>query len=341
MQNSFWQGKKVLVTGATGLVGSWLTKELLANKAKVTILTRDLSPQSELVISEAYKQTQIIRGGLESYETIERAVSQSECDTIIHLAAQAIVSTAKRSPLLTFESNIRGTYHILEAARVHRQYVKAVVFASSDKAYGSSDKLPYFEHMPLAGQQPYEVSKSCSDLICQSYFKSYDLPVAIARCGNIYGGGDLNFSRIIPGTIRALLLGERPLIRSDGTFVRDYIYVKDTAQAYLTLAKAVYDGQALGEAFNFSPEVPVSVIELVSLIQERMNAKHLKPIIENTARGEIHDQYLDSDKARKKLKWQTKYSLTEGLNETIDWYRDFLTYTGEVDKTRAVHRVPG
>jgi CDP-glucose 4,6-dehydratase len=341
MQSSFWQGKKVLVTGATGLVGSWLTKELIANKAKVTILTRDLSPQSELVMSDVYKQTQIIRGALESYETVERAVSESECDTIIHLAAQAIVSTAKRSPLLTFESNIRGTYHILEAARLHKEYVKAVVFASSDKAYGSSDKLPYFENMPLAGEQPYEVSKSCGDLICQSYFKSYNVPVAIARCGNIYGGGDLNFSRIIPGTIKAILLGEQPIIRSDGTFVRDYIYVKDTVQAYLTLAKAVYEGGVAGEAFNFSPEVPVSVIELVSLILEKMNAKHLKPIIKNIARGEIHDQYLDSSKARKKLKWHTSYSLIEGINETIEWYRKFLAPTGELAKTKVIDQVPG
>lgn len=331
----------MLVTGATGLVGSWLTKELIANKAKVSILTRDLSPQSELVASGAYKQTQIIRGGLESYETIERAVSQSECEAIIHLAAQAIVSTAKRSPLLTFESNIRGTYHLLEAARVHKQYVKVVVFASSDKAYGASDKLPYFENMPLAGEQPYEVSKSCSDLICQSYFKSYGLPVAIARCGNIYGGGDLNFSRIIPGTIRALLLEQSPVIRSDGTFVRDYIYVKDTVQAYLTLAKAVYEGQSLGEAFNFSPELPVSVIELVSLIQDKMKAKHLKPIIENAARGEIHDQYLDSSKANKKLRWRTDYSLADGLNETIDWYRNFFAHTGELDDAKLVSQRVG
>ncbi len=333
MQNSFWQGQRVLVTGATGLVGSWLTKELLANGAKVTALTRDLSPQSELVLSGQYKQVQIIRGGLESYETVERAISQSECSSIIHLAAQAIVSTARRSPLLTFESNIRGTYHVLEAARIHRDYVKAVVFASSDKAYGAAPNLPYFEDMPLAGEQPYEVSKSCGDLICQSYYKSYSTPVAVARCGNIYGGGDLNFSRIIPGTIRSLLLGERPQIRSDGTFVRDYIYVKDTVQAYLSLAQAVYEGRCLGEAFNFSPERPVSVLELVKLIQEKMSAQHLKPVIEDKACGEIHSQYLDSTKATKLLKWKPQFSLEEGLAETIDWYREFLSYTGELAKT--------
>jgi len=332
MQNSFWQGQKVLVTGATGLVGSWLAKNLLANGAQVTALTRDLSPHSEFVLSGLYKQTQIIRGGLESYETVERAISQSECSIIIHLAAQAIVSIAKRSPLLTFESNIRGTYHLLEAARIHRDYVKAVVFASSDKAYGASPALPYLEDMPLAGEQPYEVSKSCGDLICQSYFKSYELPVAIARCGNIYGGGDLNFSRIIPGTIKSLLLGQRPVIRSDGTFIRDYIYVKDTVSAYLGLAEALYKGQCAGEAFNFSPERPVSVLELVSLIQKKMSNKDIKPIIEDIASGEIHSQYLDSSKAHKKLKWQPKFSLEEGLVETIDWYKKLLSYTGESNK---------
>jgi CDP-glucose 4,6-dehydratase len=339
MQNSFWQGKKVLVTGATGLVGSWLTKRLVENKAKVTILTRDLNPQSELILSGSYLQTQIIRGGLESFETVERAVSQSECEIVIHLAAQAIVSIAQRSPLLTFESNIRGTYHLLEAARLHKDYVKAFVFASSDKAYGASDKLPYLEEMPLAGEQPYEVSKSCSDLICQSYFKSYKTPVAIARCGNIYGGGDLNFSRIIPGTIRSFLLGERPILRSDGTFVRDYIYVEDTAQAYLTLAQAVYEGLAHGEAFNFSPEKQISVIELVSLIQKIMNLKDLKPIIENVARGEIRSQYLDSTKAQRKLKWRPEYSLEDGLKETIDWYQRFLSHIGELDKAKATSKI--
>ena len=256
MKNSFWHNQRVLVTGATGLVGSWLVKELIASRAQVTILTRDLSPLSELVLSEDYKRTQVIHGDLESYKTVERAVSQSECKIIIHLAAQAIVPIAKRSPLLTFESNIRGTYHILEAARVHRDYVKALVFASSDKAYGASDSLPYLEHMPLAGQEPYEVSKSCADLICQSYFKSYALPVAIARCGNIYGGGDLNFSRIVPGTIKSLLSGERPIVRSDGTFIRDYIYVKDTVQAYLNLTQKCMTGNFMERHLISALSVP-------------------------------------------------------------------------------------
>jgi CDP-glucose 4,6-dehydratase len=217
--------------------------------------------------------------------------------------------------------------------------VKAFVFASSDKAYGSSDKLPYLENMPLAGEQPYEVSKSCSDLICQSYFKSYKTPVAIARCGNIYGGGDLNFSRIIPGTIRSLLLGERPILRSDGTFVRDYIYVEDAAQAYLTLAQAVYEGQDHGEAFNFSPEKQVSVIELVSLIQKIMDLKDLKPIIENVAQGEIKSQYLDSAKAQKKLNWRPEHSLEEGLKETIGWYQRFLSHIGELNKAKVTSKI--
>jgi len=321
MKNSFWYEKRVLVTGATGLLGSWLVKELNSAGSEVTILVRDFSPQSELIQSGDYKCTHVIQGCLESYTSVERAISESECSIVVHLGAQAIVSMAKRSPLITFESNIRGTYNLLEATRVHSNFVKAVVVASSDKAYGHSNQLPYLENMPLAGLEPYEVSKSCTDLISQSYFKSYGLPVAIARCGNIYGGGDLNFNRIIPGTIKSFLQGRRPIIRSDGTFVRDYIYVKDTVQAYLTLAQAVHEGKFLGEACNFSPERAVSVLEMVSTLQRKMNCLDLPPIIENNAVGEIHSQYLDSTKARKSLGWQTHYTLEDGLMETIEWYR--------------------
>lgn len=329
MKNSFWYEQKVLVTGGTGLLGSWLVKELNRLGAEITILARDLSPQSELMLSGDYKRTHIIQGDLESYPTVERAVSESECSVVMHLGAQAIVSVAKRSPLLTFESNIRGTYNLLEATRIHNSFVKAIVIASSDKAYGTSNQLPYVEDMPLLGSQPYEVSKSCADLLSQSYFKSYGLPIAIARCGNIYGGGDLNFNRIIPGTIKSLLQDKRPIIRSDGTYVRDYIYVKDTVHAYLRLAQAVYERQFLGEAFNFSPERAVDVLELVSILQKQTNCTHLKPIIENNATGEIHSQYLDSTKAQKRLDWQPSYSLEKGLAETIDWYRNFLSITGE------------
>jgi CDP-glucose 4,6-dehydratase len=323
-EDSFWFGRKVLVTGATGLVGSWLVKKLNESGADVIVFARDFSPQSELVLSGAFKEIQRIHGDLTCFRTIERAVTESECEIILHLGAQAIVSTGKRSPLLTFEANIRGTYNLLEAARVHRDYVNAVVVASSDKAYGKSDKLPYLEEMPLAGTEPYEVSKTCADLLSTSYFKSFDLPVAVARCGNIYGGGDLNFSRLVPGTIRSLLLGDKPIIRSDGSFIRDYIYVKDVVAAYLALAEAVAKGAYLGEAFNFSPERPVGVLELVLELQKKLGVERLQPIIQNTATGEIHSQALDSTKARQNLGWKPHYTLEKGLAETIDWYRKFL-----------------
>lgn len=324
MEDSFWFGRKVLVTGATGLVGSWLVKKLNEYGAEVTIFARDFSPQSELVLSGAFKETQRIHGDLACFRTIERAVSESECEVILHLGAQAIVSIGKRSPLLTFDANIRGTYNLLEAARIHRDYVKATVVASSDKAYGHCDKLPYLEETPLAGTEPYEVSKTCADLLSTSYFKSFDLSVAIARCGNIYGGGDLNFSRLVPGTIRSLLLGERPIIRSDGSFIRDYIYVKDVVSAYLALAEAVAKGVCRGEAFNFSPERAISVLELVLELQRQLGLERLQPIIQNIAGDEIHSQVLDSTKARQNLGWKPHYTLEKGLAETIDWYRRFL-----------------
>jgi CDP-glucose 4,6-dehydratase len=337
MKNSFWIEQKVLVTGATGLLGSWLVKELNNAGSEVSILVRDLSPQSALVQSGDYKRTHIIEGCLESYADVERAVSESESNIVIHLGAQTIVNIAKRSPLNTFESNIRGTYNLLEATRIHSNFVKAIVIASSDKAYGQSNQLPYREDMPLSGSEPYEVSKSCTDLISQSYFKSYNLPVAIARCGNIYGGGDLNFNRIIPGTIKSLLNGKSPIIRSDGTYVRDYIYVKDAVSAYLKLAQAVYEGHFHGEAFNFSPERAVTVLEIVATLQKKMNCPELKPVVENSAAGEIHSQYLDSSKARQKLSWQPTYALEHGLTETIAWYRHYFSSSSIPMETAISH----
>ena len=319
-----WVGEKVLVTGATGLVGSWLVRDLLAKGASVVALVMDFDPQSEFVRSGDYKKTAIVQGRVEDYETVERAINAHEVTTVFHLAAQAIVGVAQRSPLHTFESNIRGTYNVLEACRVHKALVKRVVVASSDKAYGASDQLPYVEDQPMLGRQPYEVSKSCADLIAQSYFYSYQLPVAIARCGNIYGGGDLNWSRIIPGTIRSCLKGESPVIRSDGTFLRDYIYVVDVTSAYVRLAEALEDKQIWGQAFNFSPEKAVRVKELVSIIQQLMGCQNLIPIVQSQAPGEIHSQYLDSSKAEKLLGWRPLFNLGEGLEATISWYRNYL-----------------
>ena len=306
------------------MVGSWLVKDLLAQGVYVVALVRDADPQSELYRSGDIQRVSVVNGVLEDFWTLERVVNEHEVDTVFHLGAQTIVGTAHRFPLPTFEANIRGTYNLLEACRLHRDMVQQVVIASSDKAYGEQPNLPYTEDMPLNGRHPYEVSKSCADLIAQAYHHTYGLPVAIARCGNVYGGGDLNWSRIVPGAIRSFLRGDLPIIRSDGTYVRDYIYVKDVAQAYMRLGECLDDSRVRGEAFNFSTESPMSVLELVAAIQGLMGCEHIEPKIQNRAEGEIRTQYLSAAKARTVLSWQPDYSLEAGLRETIEWYRRFL-----------------
>ena len=320
----FWAGRRIFVTGATGIVGGWLVKDLLAAGAHVIALVRDADPQAEFYRSGDYRRTAIVNGRLEDFRTLERAINEHEIETVFHLAAQPIVGVAHRAPLQTFEANIRGTYNLLEACRQHASLVRRVVVASSDKAYGAQPALPYTEEMPLHGRHPYEVSKSCTDLIAQSYFATYDLPVAIARCGNVYGGGDLNWSRIVPETIRACLSGVRPVIRSDGTFVRDYIYVKDVSRAYQRIAEAMDDPNVRGEAFNFSPEQAVTVRDLVTRIQRLMDCEHLTPDVRNTAQGEIHSQFLDATKAKRVLGWKPRYTMDEALAETIAWYKEYV-----------------
>ncbi len=322
--NAVWQGRKVFVTGATGMVGSWLVKELLAQGASVVALVQDTNPQSELYRSEDIRRVQVVNGALEDFWTLQRAISQHEVDTVFHLGAQTIVGTAYRFPLPTFEANIRGTYNLLEACRLHADLVRRVVIASSDKAYGEQRHLPYTEDMELRGRHPYEVSKSCADLIAQAYHHTYGLPIAIARCGNVYGGGDLNWSRIVPGTVRSIVRAERPFIRSDGTYVRDYIYVKDVARAYMRLAERLEDKKVGGESFNFSTETPMTVFEIVNMIQKLMDYAHVEPDIRNCAEGEIRDQYLSAAKAKEILKWEPAFDLEPGLRETIVWYKEFL-----------------
>jgi CDP-glucose 4,6-dehydratase len=319
-----WKGRPVLVTGATGLIGSWLVKELLARECRVVALVLDQDPQSELLRSGDVARCHVVNGNLANFDDVERAVNLHGVDTVFHLGAQTLVGVAHRYPLTTFEANVRGTWHVLEACRQHREMVRRIVVASSDKAYGESRELPYREDMPLAGRHPYETSKSCTDLIASSYAHTYALPVAIARFGNVYGGGDLNFSRIVPETIRSLLRGERPVIRSDGTFLRDYVYVKDVVRGYLRMAERLEGDGVRGEAFNFSGERPTSVLEIVARLRELMGRMDLEPDIRNTARGEIHDQYLSAAKARERLGWAPEYDLDRGLRETIDWYRKHL-----------------
>jgi CDP-glucose 4,6-dehydratase len=319
-----WRNKTILVTGATGIVGSWMCRRLLDEGADVVVLVRDWDPRSELVRAGTIQSCRVVQGALEDYASLERAISEHEVDTVIHLGAQAIVGVALRSPLLTFESNIRGTYNLLEACRIHRDLVKTVVVASSDKAYGDSDLLPYTEDMPLKGRHPYDVSKSCTDLLAHTYAHTYGLPVAIARCGNIYGGGDLNWSRIVPGTIRDALENRAPVLRSDGSNLRDYIFVADVIEAYLALAERCHEEGIRGEAFNFSHESRLSVLDITRAVLKAMGREDLAPVIQATVRAEIQDQYLNSEKARTLLQWKPAHDLESGLAQTIDWYRAFL-----------------
>ena len=320
MTEGFWKGKNTLITGASGFLGSWIAQALVSKDADVTVLLRDEVPHSMLFETGLHKKTNIVRGDLENYGVIERAMNEYEIDTVFHLGAQAIVSAANRSPLGTFKTNIAGTWNVLEAAR-NSKLVKRVVVASSDKAYGDQEKLPYVEDSPLQGRHPYDVSKSCADLIAQSYFFTYGLPVCVSRCGNLYGPGDLHFNRIIPGTIRSVLLGERPIIRSDGTFVRDYFFVKDATQAYLTLAENMGRKEIDGQAFNFSTGTRHSVLQLVEKILKEMKSG-LKPVIQNEAGPEIKDQYLSVEKAKRLLNWKAEYSIESGLKQTMPWYRE-------------------
>ncbi|MCC2930342.1 MULTISPECIES: GDP-mannose 4,6-dehydratase [Bacillus] len=319
---SFWKNKNVFVTGCTGLLGSYLVKELIEQGANVTGLVRDHVPQSNLYQGEHVKKMNIVQGALEDLPVIERALGEYEIDTVFHLAAQAIVGVANRNPVSTFEANILGTWNVLEACRKH-PLIKRVIVASSDKAYGDQENLPYDEDMPLQGKHPYDVSKSCADLISHTYFHTYGLPVCITRCGNLYGGGDLNFNRIIPQTIQLVLNGEAPEIRSDGTFVRDYFYIEDAVQAYLLLAEKMEELNLAGEAFNFSNEIQLTVLELVEKILKKMNS-NLKPKVLNQGSNEIKHQYLSAEKARKLLNWTPAYTIDEGLEKTIGWYTEFF-----------------
>lgn len=324
MSNSrFWQDRPTLVSGGTGLVGGGVVRRLLDAGADIVCLVRDWVPQSDLIRNRLTERVKIVRGDVRDQVLLERVLGEYEIETVVHLAAQTIVGIANRNPISTFESNIAGTWTLLEACRRSPQ-VKQIVVASSDKAYGDHENLPYDESTPLQGRHPYDVSKSCSDLVAQSYATTFGLPVVVTRCGNFYGGGDLNWNRIVPGTIRSVLRGQRPVIRSDGNYIRDYFYVEDGAAAYILLAEKLAANRELaGQAFNFSNEIQVSVLDIVQQILGQMGS-NLEPEILNQTTNEIRHQYLSAAKAREQLGWQPLFTLDQGLQHTISWYRDFL-----------------
>ncbi len=322
---SHWAGRAVFVTGAGGFVGSWLTKALVDRGAEVTVVLRDEPHRSNLEGLGLREVVNVVRGSITDLATMQRTLNEHEIEVVFHLAAQAMVGVANRSPLSTFESNIRGTWSVLEAVR-NTSTVRATVIASSDKAYGSQTQLPYVEGAPLAARSPYDVSKACADMLAATYHHTYGMSVAVARCANIYGEGDLNFSRLVPGTIRSALKGEPPLIRSDGTPVRDYIHVDDAVSAYLVLGERAGDAGVMGGAFNFGANHPVSVSDLVRMILASCQREDLQPVIQDAIKPgmEIDRQYLDSSTAMEVLDWSARTGLEEGLGRAIPWYRRYL-----------------
>ncbi|MBI4719045.1 MAG: GDP-mannose 4,6-dehydratase [Planctomycetes bacterium] len=318
-----WQGRSVFVTGATGFLGGWLVKELYARGARIVALIRDYMPHCMLVREGWMERVIRVHGSLADRDLLRRTLCEYEIDTVFHLGAQTLVGVGKVDPVGTLEANVAGTWNILEASRQAGR-VKEIVVASSDKAYGTSHQLPYRETHPMQGEFPYDVSKSCADLICRMYAVTYGVPVAVTRCGNLFGGGDLNFSRTVPGVIMATLQNERFRIRSDGRYVRDFLYARDAADAYLTLAERMRtDRTLIGEAFNFSLELHLTVLDVVGQVLRLMNRTDLQPIIENVASNEIREQYMSAQLARERLGWSPRFGMENGLRETIGWYTEF------------------
>lgn len=318
--SSDWTSRTALVTGIGGFIGSALAKALVEKGAKVVGVIRDFTDIRLLEVRGVLDRVNLVRGSINEPGLVERSLNEYEVDTVFHLAAQSLVGVANRSPISTFETNVAGTWNVLEAAR--HLPVERIVVASSDKAYGSQPVLPYTEQSPLAGSFPYDASKACADLIAHSYAVSYELPVAVIRCANIYGEGDLNWTRLIPGTIRSGLNGESPVIRSDGTPERDYLYLDDAVDAYLRLAEGL--PKVAGEAFNAGSGRAVGVLDLVEQILS-LTGGDTAPRVLGQAGREIDRQFLNSAKAREMLGWSPRTELSSGLRETVDWYRSYLS----------------
>jgi CDP-glucose 4,6-dehydratase len=321
--DDFWRGRRVFVTGCTGFLGSWLTAALLERGAAVTGLIHRREPESQLVRSGLLDRIEQVSGDLLDFGLLQRTLADHRIDTIFHLAGQTIVGVANREPVDTFETNIRGTWLLLEAVRT-TDSVRGVVVASSEKAYGAQANLPYREDSPLQGIHPYEVSKSCADLIAQSFAHTYGLAIAVTRCSNLYGGGDLNWNRLIPGTIRNVLNRERPVLRSDGSFRRDYLYVADAVRGYLMLAEKLTESGVRGQPFNLGSGCPVAAIDVVRTIVSLSGHPELEPIILNEVKNEIQEEYLDPGQAERAFGWRPQYSLAGGLREAMSWYRAYL-----------------
>jgi CDP-glucose 4,6-dehydratase len=317
--NDFWRGRPVLVTGASGLLGSWLVPRLMAEGARVVVLLRDHVPDALLEQSGDRARAVTVVGDVADGALIERILAEYEIDAVFHLAAQTIVEHAYRNPVGTFRANVEGTWEVLDACRRSGRPTRIVV-ASSDKAYGTQAALPYREDQPLEGRHPYDVSKSCTDLIAQSYAWTYGLPVVVTRCGNLYGGGDLNFNRLIPGTIRDALAGRPPTLRSDGSPLRDYLYVEDAAAAYMSLAARAHEPAVRGQAWNFSTETPMTARDVVSRVLAACGRPDLVPIVLGTAQHEILAQHLSSEKAKRELGWSPVFGLDRGFEATVSWY---------------------
>ncbi len=331
---AFWKNRNVFITGGFGLLGSTIVEMLDAMQARVVVLKRDHVPSSRLFETAAAKRVMVVDGDFENYETVYRVLNDYEIDAVFHVGAQAIAPIANKCPMPTLKTNIMGTVNVLEACRVSPT-VKRIMVASSDKAYGAQPILPYTEDAGLNGKHPYDVSKSCTDLIAQMYHNTYKLPVCITRCGNLYGPGDLNFSRIVPDSIRHALMEKAMVIRSDGKFIRDYFFVRDAANAYITLAENMDRPEIVGQAFNFSTGNSITVLDLVDRIHAVMN-HNIKPVVLNEAKAEIHDQTLDSSKAGRLLNWSTKFTLEEGMAETVAWYTNYFAAMAERDREQAM-----